>query len=164
VRLRRLSPDKATISPVLLPANRSFSTHRINFVSRRPSRNFLCSTIRLFSSPSKMAAFSRGLRSLVSRIPREEPICSRCLFSTTSAVQSGHSRWSKIKHDKGKADHSKGSQRNLLSKDIALASKRMFRILHGSRGWSVDSIVVYGGDPNTNPKLASLLVTAKKGT
>ena len=70
-----------------------------------------------------MAAFSRGLCSFV---PRGELTCSRCLqFSTTSIAQSGHNRWSKIKHDKGAVDAKKNVQRSALSKEIALASKRM---------------------------------------
>jgi hypothetical protein len=70
-----------------------------------------------------MAAFSRGLRLLA---PKGEFTCSRCLqFSTTSIAQSGHNRWSKIKHDKGAVDAKKNVQRSALSKEIALASKRM---------------------------------------
>jgi hypothetical protein len=70
-----------------------------------------------------MAAFSRGLSSLA---PRGELTCSRCLqFSTTSIAHSGHNRWSKIKHDKGAVDAKKNVQRSALSKEIALASKRM---------------------------------------
>ena len=80
-----------------------------------------------------MAAFSRGVRSFISRLPQEKLICSRCLFSTTATLQSGHSRWSKIKHDKGKADANKGSQRTSLSREIALASKSMFRSLQALR-------------------------------
>lgn len=67
-----------------------------------------------------MAAFSRGLRPFTLRA---ESICSRCLFSTTSTVQSGHNRWSKIRHDKGKADANKNAQRSSFSREIALCSK-----------------------------------------
>ncbi|KAF8865725.1 DUF28-domain-containing protein [Acephala macrosclerotiorum] len=89
-----------------------------------------------------MAAFSRGLRSFA---PRGDSICSRCLqFSTSSTAQSGHNRWSKIKHDKGSADAKKNAERSIFSRGIALASK------------------LYGGDPNTNPRLATILQTAKK--
>ncbi|KUJ20062.1 YebC-like protein [Mollisia scopiformis] len=89
-----------------------------------------------------MAAFSRGLRSLGLR---SESICPRCLqFSTSATAQSGHNRWSKIKHDKGNADAKKNAERSLFARDIALASK------------------LYGGDPNTNPRLATILQTAKK--
>ena len=86
------------------------SCNRHNFVSL------------LFLSCITMATFSRGIRAFG---PRGEFICSRCLqFSTTSAAQSGHSRWSKIKHDKGSADKKISLQRSILSKEIAFASKR----------------------------------------
>ncbi|CAL3966090.1 unnamed protein product [Diplocarpon coronariae] len=88
-----------------------------------------------------MAATSRGLRMLV---PRRDFLCSRCLFSTTLSAQSGHNRWSKIKHDKGAVDAKKNVQRSALSREIILASK------------------LYGGDPNVNPRLAAILVNAKK--
>ncbi|KAJ5033418.1 uncharacterized protein L3040_008534 [Drepanopeziza brunnea f. sp. 'multigermtubi'] len=88
-----------------------------------------------------MSATSRGLRSFVSR---EVSVCSRCLFSTSSSVLSGHNRWSKIKHDKGAVDAKKNVQRSIFSREIALASK------------------LYGGDPNMNPRLAAILVNAKK--
>jgi hypothetical protein len=104
------------------------SSTRINFVSRDLREAFLYNK-GLFHTACKMAAFSRGLRFLIIRSAREESICSRCLFSTTAKVQSGHSRWSKIKHDRGKADVSKGSQRSMLSKDIAFASKSMYMSL-----------------------------------
>lgn len=58
-------------------------------------------------------------------LSRSEYICLRCAsFSMTDAVQSGHNRWSKIKHDKGAADMKKNAQRSQFSKDIYLASKR----------------------------------------
>lgn len=69
----------------------------------------------------EMAATSRGLRS---SFLRQDFVCSRCLFSTTSSVQSGHNRWSKIKHDKGAVDAKKNVQRSVFSREIALASKR----------------------------------------
>jgi hypothetical protein len=68
-----------------------------------------------------MALFSRGLRAFA---PKHEYMCSRCFqFSTTSAAQSGHNRWSKIKHDKGAVDAKKNVQRSEFSKSIAFASK-----------------------------------------
>jgi transcriptional/translational regulatory protein YebC/TACO1 len=109
-----------------------------------------------------MPAFSRGIRSFVLQGSRGESICSRCLFSTTTSVQSGHNRWSKIKHDKGKADASKTAQRSILSQDIALASKRK-KSDESLKTRVLTSIAVYGGDPNTNPRLAAILANAKKG-
>lgn len=78
---------------------------------------------RLIPPCVSMAAFSRGLRGFS---PRGDYICSRCLqFSTTYVVQSGHNRWSKIKHDKGAVDAKKNLQRSALSKEIVFASKCM---------------------------------------
>ena len=48
-------------------------------------------------------------------------------FSTLSSpLLSGHSRWSKIKHDKAKVDASKTQARSTLSREITIASKRTF--------------------------------------
>jgi len=113
---------------LLQPANRRNLQLGLTLFPESFEKHFF-TTKDCFLQNNKMAAFSRGLRSLIVRSPRREPICSRCLFSTTTRVQSGHSRWSKIKHDKGKADMSKGSQRTILSKDIALASKSMYMSL-----------------------------------
>ncbi|KAH8821469.1 transcriptional regulator TACO1-like protein [Xylogone sp. PMI_703] len=89
-----------------------------------------------------MAAFSRGVRALAHQW---EYSYIQCLsFSTTSVAQSGHNRWSKIKHDKMGVDAKKNQQRSMFAHEIALASK------------------LHGGDPNTNPRLATVLATAKK--
>ncbi len=45
-------------------------------------------------------------------------------WSSSSLLPSGHSRWSKIKHDKGKVDRAKSKARSQLSADIIMASKR----------------------------------------
>ena len=84
-----------------------------------------CNSIHLYVI--KMAAFSRGVKSFS---PRSELICSRCLpFSTIAAAQSGHSRWSKIKHDKGAVDAKKNVQRSVYAREIALCSKRTKYVL-----------------------------------
>lgn len=44
-------------------------------------------------------------------------------FSSTSSTASGHSRWSKIKHDKGKADARRGASYSKLSQEITYASR-----------------------------------------
>ena len=73
--------------------------------------------------PITMAAFSRGLRTFT---PSREYVCHRCMqFSTTSVAQSGHSRWSKIKHDKAVVDGKKNVLRSQISREITLCSKRM---------------------------------------
>ena len=76
-----------------------------------------------------------------------QSVCQRCLirsFSTTSPLLSGHSRWSKIKHDKGKADAIKNRQRSQFAREIASASK------------------AGGPDINANPRLADLVTKAKR--
>ncbi|KAF2180231.1 YebC-like protein [Zopfia rhizophila CBS 207.26] len=68
---------------------------------------------------------------------------SRCLSSSVP-VWSGHSKWATIKHDKGKNDAAKSKQRSIMTKDISNAVK------------------LAGPDPNTNPRLALAISTAKK--
>ncbi|QSZ37841.1 hypothetical protein DSL72_008941 [Monilinia vaccinii-corymbosi] len=88
-----------------------------------------------------MLSFSRLGRPLL----RTDYICSKCIqFSTTSVISSGHNRWSKIKHDKGAVDAKKTKARSIIAHDIALAVK------------------LYGPDPYNNPRLATVLATAKK--
>ncbi|ESZ97196.1 hypothetical protein SBOR_2452 [Sclerotinia borealis F-4128] len=87
------------------------------------------------------AAFSRSLKPFL----RTDYICSRCLqFSTTSVVSSGHNRWSKIKHAKGAVDAKKTTARSIIAHDISLAVK------------------LHGADPYGNPRLATILATAKR--
>ena len=74
-------------------------------------------------------------------------ICSQCrsrLFATAATLNSGHNRWSKIKHDKGRADAAKNRQRSVFSHEIATASK------------------LFGPEPSANPRLADLIAKAKK--
>lgn len=65
-------------------------------------------------------------------------------FSTSTATPSGHSRWSTIKHDKGKNDALKNKQRTLLSHAIANASR------------------MAGPDSNSNPALHLAITSAKR--
>ncbi|KAF2024999.1 YebC-like protein [Setomelanomma holmii] len=67
----------------------------------------------------------------------------RCMSSTPS-LQSGHSKWASIKHDKAKNDAGKSKQRSLLTRDITNAVK------------------LGGANADMNPRLALTLVTAKK--
>nr|XP_036577480.1 DUF28 domain-containing protein [Colletotrichum truncatum]KAF6784478.1 DUF28 domain-containing protein [Colletotrichum truncatum] len=92
---------------------------------------------------------ARSLRDFTSRIttpvPRSQPtFCRQCLrpLSTTPAAQSGHNKWSKIRHKKGAADAQKNNMRSQHSKTIALYSR-----LYGT---------------NDNPQLAAAVATAKK--
>ncbi|KAF2640816.1 DUF28-domain-containing protein, partial [Massarina eburnea CBS 473.64] len=73
--------------------------------------------------------------------PRSEQ--ARC-FGISPAAWSGHSKWSSIKHDKGRADAAKSKQRSLITRDITSAVK------------------LGGPDPNMNPRLALSIATAKK--
>src|SRR5271170_4516335 len=61
----------------------------------------------------------------------QQPVSRRCprwslrarSFATCPVLGSGHNRWSKIKHDKGKEDALKSKARSLLSQEIYNASK-----------------------------------------
>ncbi|PGH09945.1 hypothetical protein AJ79_05561 [Helicocarpus griseus UAMH5409] len=71
--------------------------------------------------------------------------CESCRTLSSSAfLQSGHNRWSTIKHDKGKNDRAKSKERALHVRDIIYASK------------------LYGPDPDTNPRLALVISKAKR--
>lgn len=80
-------------------------------------------------------------RTILSRIPN--PLCARCL-SISTALQSGHSKWSSIKHDKAINDKRTATKKGNLAKAISQASR------------------LYGGDPNDNPRLAAVIALAKK--
>ncbi|EGD93349.1 transcriptional regulatory protein [Trichophyton mentagrophytes] len=84
---------------------------------------------RLFSSPRIQLSWT----------------CSSCRYISSSQIlQSGHNRWSTIRHDKGKNDAAKSKERQIFSKDIIQASK------------------LYGPDPKTNPRLALVIANAKR--
>lgn len=88
---------------------------------------------------------SRGLTSKV--FSSRAFICPQCrlrAFSTATTLTSGHNRWSKIKHDKGKADAVKNKQRSIFAQEIATASK------------------LFGPDPSLNSRLAEVITKAKK--
>lgn len=70
--------------------------------------------------------------------------CRRRAFVTFGPLQSGHNKWSKIRHDKGKADSKKAAQRSTLFKDISIASR------------------LFGPDPQFNSQLAAALTAARK--
>ena len=81
-------------------------------------------------------------------------------FSISTALNSGHSRWSKIKHDKGKADARKGDVRADVARQIARSSKGN---LTGSYLLLVLLIHSDGGpDPAFNPHLPGLIAIAKR--
>lgn len=110
---------------------RSRSTHVTRFFNWTGRRSFEVSYTSLISlkytiiSATNMITISRSLlRSL--RDPRR-PLCSRChrCLSQSAPLQSGHSRWSKIKHDKAVTDSRKGKALAILAKEIEDASRRM---------------------------------------
>lgn len=90
---------------------------------------------------------SRGLTHIIA-VQRKTLYTCPCqtsrAFSSQRQLLSGHNRWSKIKHDKGKNDAAKNRQRSIFSQEIATASK------------------LFGPDPNANPRLADLIVKAKR--
>jgi hypothetical protein len=55
-------------------------------------------------------------------------ICRTCrqtrLFSHTSILTSGHSKWATIKHDKARNDAATSRQRSAIAKEITFAVKR----------------------------------------
>ena len=82
---------------------------------------------------------------------------------TSSTLLSGHSRWSKIKHDKGKVDGVKTRQRSNLAKELTNASKgkqTKSLMLLGSR--CAHEISASGADPALNTRLAVLVASARK--
>src|ERR1700679_3040137 len=73
-------------------------------------------------------SMSAAPRRLLARTRFSDPYtcsaCRRCRFLSTSAsLQSGHNKWSTIKHDKGKNDAAKNKQRSIFSHEISTASK-----------------------------------------
>ncbi|KAK4968174.1 hypothetical protein LTR66_007331 [Elasticomyces elasticus] len=78
------------------------------------------------------------------RHARVRPVHRYSKFSSSAQDQSGHSRWSKIKHDKGTNDAAKNKQRSTFAQEITTASR------------------LFGPDPNANPRLSSLISAAKK--
>ncbi|CAZ82546.1 unnamed protein product [Tuber melanosporum] len=64
-------------------------------------------------------------------------------FSTSSSLQSGHNRWTKIRHDKGKNDANKSAEFSRLCQEICVAMKS-------------------GGPGPDNLRLSAALVAAKK--
>lgn len=97
-------------------------------------------TNNLTMAPSRGTAVLRA----ITRSSIATPPATCRAFSAATIPLSGHNRWSKIKHDKGKADAHKNRQRSIFAQEIATASK------------------LFGPDINSNPKLADLVTKAKK--
>ena len=90
------------------------------------------------SSPVRIAA------AFTSATAAATATCSavRC-FTTTPVAGSGHNRWSKIRHDKGKNDARRGASYSKLSQEITLASRE--------------------GGTESNLRLNAAIASAKKG-
>lgn len=93
-------------------------------------------------------------------------MCRQCrqtrVLSTSASLQSGHSRWSTIKHDKAKNDSLKNKQRSVFAHEIANASKCLLST-EAASWYSADFPPVFGPDPNSNPRLVTAIAQAKKG-
>ncbi|KAI1816777.1 duf28 domain-containing protein [Poronia punctata] len=78
--------------------------------------------------------------------PIQSSICAQCRRSLASSavLNSGHNKWSKIKHEKAAADKRKTAVRNTFSKQLTMYSK------------------LYGADPTLNSQLAHVIAVAKK--
>jgi hypothetical protein len=72
-----------------------------------------------------MASLARTLIPLT-RPARPPSICAQCRrsFVSTPVIQSGHNKWSKIRHDKAANDAKKNAARTIFAKNITLYSKR----------------------------------------
>ena len=86
-------------------------------------------------------------------------ITSRC-FSNSTYLLSGHSRWAKIKHDKGKADNVKNKERSFIAHELVNASKRTSSV--ASLDHLLKTIIDGGPDPTSNFRLSPLIAQAKK--
>ncbi|KAM7202299.1 Transcriptional regulator domain containing protein [Naviculisporaceae sp. PSN 640] len=75
-------------------------------------------------------------------------ICADCRrsFVTNQVLNSGHNKWSKIRHEKAANDLKKNMMRTAFGKDIASLSR------------------LFGPDPNQNFQLAAMIEKAKKAS
>ncbi|KAJ4304286.1 hypothetical protein N0V88_001899 [Collariella sp. IMI 366227] len=94
-----------------------------------------------------MASIARTLTPLT-RPTNPSSICAQCrrAFVSSPVLQSGHNKWSKIRHDKAANDLKKNATRTVFVKNIALYSK------------------LFGPNPEHNPQLATAINAAKKAS
>lgn len=73
-----------------------------------------------------MATLFRPLPPLTRSTTLSSSICAQCRrgFVTSAILESGHNKWSKIRHDKAANDLKKNATRTLFAKNITLYSKR----------------------------------------
>lgn len=90
-----------------------------------------------------------SMRSQIFRLRPSRAQCSKtnaCAFTTSPQRSSGHNKWSKIKHEKGKKDKAKTVLRTQYVQAITLNSR------------------LYGPDPKMNASLAQAIALAKKSS
>lgn len=98
--------------------------------------------LQMFSRPTHflylhfMSLRRLGRDRLDAQVVRQLPGVQRRLLSCSSTFRSGHNRWSKIRHDKGKNDKLKSQDRGTLSYRVFLESKCM--ILPATRSFASD--------------------------
>ncbi|MCJ1340273.1 hypothetical protein MMC09_005567 [Bachmanniomyces sp. S44760] len=98
-------------------------------------------------------------------IPRRalsSPVVLTRTLACSPTVLSGHNRWSKIKHDKGKEDAVRNKQRTILARDIVQASRGILVFENIISGYSAHCITDFGADPTVNSRLADVITTAKR--
>ena len=76
------------------------------------------------SAVARVGIVANSLRTQALRRKGRGPSGNYRLFTSGLWLDSGHSRWSKIKHDKGKEDAVKSKQRAILVHELKNASKR----------------------------------------
>ncbi|KAK5664361.1 hypothetical protein OQA88_584 [Cercophora sp. LCS_1] len=94
-----------------------------------------------------MSLFTRTARPFSRLVDSQcASICAQCRrsFASSSVLQSGHNKWSKIKHDKAANDNKMMKTRSHFAKLLILYSK------------------LYGPNPDHNPQLANTILQAKK--
>ena len=117
--------------------------HLKSLPSRRRRRRRRLSSITMALGYLRLPAcvLRRRCSSLV--IPHKTVFDARS-FSTSAALTSGHSRWSKIKHDKAVVDSRRGSAFSKVSNEISTAAKE-------------------AGGEMSNLRLQAALLAARKG-
>ncbi len=72
-----------------------------------------------------MASLARTLGPFT-RPAKPSSICVQCrrAFVSSPVLQSGHNKWSKIRHEKAANDAKKNAARTIFAKNITLYSKR----------------------------------------
>ena len=78
--------------------------------------------LRCMTTTIHLQRCQRTIRKLACTYVSQRP------FSAATVASSGHSRWSKIKHDKAKADDVRNKHRSALAQELTAVSKCMFQV------------------------------------